>query len=130
MAKLGKLRHCQRLNVFHLLRLNNEHEEIKKKKINNLEPTITEEMSQTITDQCDLAQGMVKSPQVPKTLSYPTMTITLSEDHITQITNSIQKSMNIQIVVAKVANSVLDGLRSRITDLEEENQQLKRRLQL
>ena len=89
-------------------------------------------MSQTITDRSDVDTGNGQAPASTEHVGYPTMTITLSEDHITQITSSIQESINIQIedMVAKIVNGVLGGLRSRITDLEEENQQLKRRRQV
>ena len=103
----------------------------KKSKV-NLEPAITEEVSQTITHRSDVDTGNCQAPASTENVGYPTMTITLSEDHITQITSFIQESINIQIedMVAKIVNGVLGGLRSRITELEEENQQLERRLQV
>ena len=104
----------------------------KKSKV-NLEPAITEEVSQTITDQGDVDTGNGQASVSTENVGYFMMTITLSEDHITQITSSIQESINIQIedMVAKIVNGVRDGLRSRITDLEEkQKQQLKRRLQV
>ena len=91
----------------------------KKSKV-NLEPAITEEVSQTITDQGDVYTGNGQASVSTENVGYFMMTITLSEDHITQITSSIQESINIQIedMVAKIVNGVRDGLRSRITDLE------------
>ena len=103
----------------------------KKSKI-NIEPVIIEEVPQAVSYPSDVGPGNSQVPVSAENVGYPTMTITLSEDHITQITSSIQESINTQIedMVAKIVNGVLGGLRSRMSDLEEENQQLKRRLQV
>ena len=101
-----------------------------KKSKANLGSTITEEQAIGVLPGSDEKNGQVSVDA--ENTGYSMMTLTLSDDQLSQITSSIHESINTQIenMVGKIVHGVLSGLHDRMTDLENENQQLKKKLQI
>ena len=72
-------------------------------------------------DMADMADDMAKVPQVA---------VTLTEEHLVQITEAVGSSLRSQIstIVSSIVDSVVKGLHSKISSLEEETQQLRSRV--